>query len=181
MNVRARAEAVGTIRHVYVFLMETLAAWVPSTPEMEVKVLFGRHLWLVAQLADRLGKRTRELRAPLHFSRLPRASYAKALGTLAALTPTGDRIAGLYQMALPSLGSECAEYLAQTDRLIDEPTVLILEDAIRGIEKMRSESAHLLEEFPALQEGASSALSELRRAYADAGDMVDFGRESQTA
>jgi len=52
LNVKARAEAVGTFRHVNVFLMETLAAWVPSTPEMEVKVLFGRHLWLIAQLAD---------------------------------------------------------------------------------------------------------------------------------
>jgi hypothetical protein len=100
---------------------------------------------------------------------------------LAVLTPTVDRIAGLYQVALPSLGSECADYLAQTDRLIDEPTVLILEDAMREIERMRSESAQLLAEFPALREGAANALSELRRAYADAGDMVDFGRESQTA
>ena len=55
MNVKARAEAVGTYRHVNVFVMETLASWVPTTPEMEVKTLCGRHLWLVAQTADRFG------------------------------------------------------------------------------------------------------------------------------
>jgi hypothetical protein len=181
LNVKARAEAVGTFRHVNVFLMETLAAWVPSTPEMEVKVLFGRHLWLAAQLADRLGRRTRELRAPLHFSRPPQASYLKALDALAGLKQTGDRVAGLYQVALPSLGSAYANYLAQSDRLIDEPTVLILEDALREIDRMQSESVQLLEEFPTLRAVAASAGGELRRAFADAGDMVDVRRESQPA
>ena len=181
MNVKARAEAVGTFRHVNVFLMETLAAWVPSTPQMEVKVLFGRHLWLVAQLADRLGKRTRELRAPLHFSRLPRASYVKALGALAALKETEARIAGLYQIALPSLGSAYADYLAQTDRVIDEPTVVVLEDAVREIDRMKRESAQLLEEFPALRERASGAGGELGRTFAETTDMLDVRRESQSA
>jgi hypothetical protein len=181
LNVKARAEAVGTFRHVNVFLMETLAAWIPSTPEMEVKVLLGRHLWLVAQLADRLGKRTRELRAPLHFSRLPRASYVKALGALAALKETGARIAGLYQIAMPSLSSAYCDYLAQTDRLIDEPTVVILEDAVREFDRMGSESVKLLEEFPALREDASGAETELRRAFADATDMIDVRREPQSA
>lgn len=180
MNVKTRAEAVGTFRHVNVFLMETLAAWIPSTPEMEVKVLLGRHLWLVAQVADRLGRRTRELRAPLHFSRLPPASYVKALDALAAVKQTGARLAGLYELALPSLGSAYADYLAQTDRVIDEPTVVVLEDAAREIEKMRRESAQLLEEFPALREGPSGAGGELRRAFAEATDMLD-SRESQSA
>lgn len=181
MNVKARAEAVGTFRHVNVFLMETLAAWVPSTPEMEVKVLFGRHLWLIAQLADRLGRRTRELRAPLHFSRLPPAGYVKALDALAALKQTGARLLGLYEVALPSLESAYSDYLAQTDRVIDEPTVVIVEDAVREIGRMKRESAQLLEEFPALREGASGAGGELRRTFAEATDMLDVRRESQSA
>lgn len=177
MNVKARAEAVGTFRHANVFLMETLAAWVPSTPELEVKVLFGRHLWLVAQQADKLGRRTRELRAPLHFSRLPAADYAKALDALAATRQTPARLDGFYQVALPSLGSEYARYLAQTDRLIDEPTVVILEEALRDIERMRSECAQLLDEFPALGEGASDA----RGAFAQATEVIDTRREPQSA
>jgi hypothetical protein len=181
LNVKARAEAVGTFRHVNVFLMEMLAAWVPSTPEMEVKVLFGRHLWLVAQMADKLGRRTRELRAPLHFSRLPAASYAKALDAMAALKSTVARVEGLYQIALPSLGGAYSGYLARTDRMIDEPTVVILEEALRDIDRMRSESAALLDEFPALREGAAKATGELRHSFAEATDIVEVQREPQSA
>lgn len=181
MNVKARAEAVGTFRHVNVFLMEALAAWIPSTPEMEVKILFGRHVWLVAQVADRLGRRARELRAPLHFSRSPSASYIKALGALVALTQTAARVEGLYRVALPSLRNGYTSYLAQTDRLIDEPTVVIVEDAMRELDRMQSESVQLVEEFPALREGASSAVVELRRAFAQATDMIDVRREPQSA
>ena len=43
--LREKAEYLATLRWLEVFLMETLARWVPTTPEMEVKVLFGRHLW----------------------------------------------------------------------------------------------------------------------------------------
>jgi len=181
LNVKTRAEAVGTFRHVNVFLMETLAAWVPSTAEMEAKVLFGRHIWLVAQVADRLGRRARELRAPLHFSRLPSASYVKALDALAALTQTAPRLEGLYRTALPSLRGGYATYVAETDRLIDEPTVVVLEDAMREIDRMQSESIRLVEEFPALREGASSATGELRRRFAEATDMIDVRREPQSA
>lgn len=161
--------------------METLAAWVPTTPEMEVKILFGRHLWLLAQQADKLGRRTRELRAPLHFSRPPAAGYAMALEALAATRQTVSRLEGLYAIALPSLGNEYGRYLAQTDRLIDEPTVVILEDALRDIERMRGESIHLLDEFPALREGASDATVALRRSFAQAPEVIDARRESQSA
>jgi hypothetical protein len=42
---RDRADTIATFRWVSVHLMEMLARWVPSTPELEVKILFGRHIW----------------------------------------------------------------------------------------------------------------------------------------
>lgn len=69
--LREKAEHLGTFRWLEVFLMETLARWVPTTPEMEVKILMGRHIWDAAQHADALGKRTFELRAPLHYTLTP--------------------------------------------------------------------------------------------------------------
>jgi hypothetical protein len=152
LNVKNRAVAVATYRHVNVFLMETLAAWIPSAPEMELKILFGRHLWLVAQLADRLGKRTRELRAPLHHGRAPEAVFARALEALAAVRPSASRLEGLYTLALPAVAAEYRRYLSETDPVIDEPTVVILEDALRDIDRMRAEAARLLDQFPALRE-----------------------------
>ena len=50
--LREKAEYLATFRWLEVFLMETLARWVPTTPELEVKVLMGRHIWDAAQHAD---------------------------------------------------------------------------------------------------------------------------------
>jgi hypothetical protein len=154
LNVKNRAEAVATLRHIHVSFMETLARWVPTTPEMEVKILFGRHLWLCAQLADRLGKRTRELRAPLHHSRPPPAEYAGALAGLAGVSSTSDRVEAFYAVALPSVARACDDYVARTDAVIDEPTVVILADALRDIARMREEARKLAAEFPALAKGS---------------------------
>ena len=51
-SVQNRSESLATFRFIHVFLMETLARWVPSTPEMEVNVIFGRHIGDLAQKAD---------------------------------------------------------------------------------------------------------------------------------
>ena len=59
MSVTDIGRAIATFRFVSVQLMETVAAWTPTTPEMEVKVLLGRHIWDFAQQADALGNRGR--------------------------------------------------------------------------------------------------------------------------
>jgi hypothetical protein len=180
LNVKNRAEAVATYRKVNVHLMESLAAWVPSTPEMELKILFGRHLWLVAQLADRLGRRTRELRAPLHHNREPQAEFARALATLAALRPSASRLHGLYEIALPAVAAEYDRYIAATDAVIDEPTVVILQDGMRDIERMRAEAARLPAEFPALGAAQGRDCAEVARLLAQAPTMVAPGTEILT-
>jgi hypothetical protein len=158
LNVKQRADAAGTFRHVNVTLMETLARWIPSTPEMEVKVMMGRHLWLVAQAADRFGKRAKELRAPLNHSLPPEARFGEALAQLAGQRDTAGRIAGLYGPALDAMDRAYAAYVAGTDPVIDEPSVIVIEDARREIDRMRRDRDHLLGEFPHLGQAASAAL-----------------------
>src|SRR6516165_5764007 len=63
-KVSERGRSVATFRYVCVWMMETIARWTPTTPEMEAKVMMGRHIWEYAQMADALGKRTFELRLP---------------------------------------------------------------------------------------------------------------------
>ena len=82
-DVRQKADIVGTHRFICVYLMETLARWVPTTPELEAKALFGRHLWDLAQHADQLGQRTAELRSGLHHNREPARSFRDVLESFA--------------------------------------------------------------------------------------------------
>lgn len=150
ISVQTRAENVATFRFIHVFLMETLARWVPKTREMEVKVLFGRHIWDLAQQADELGKRTHELRAPLQFSLRPIESYARFLEEFAATETTPHKICGFYAVMLPGLAVRYQRYLASTDRLLDEPTVRVMERVLNGFTRMQDESHALIDDLPQL-------------------------------
>ena len=68
--------------------METAAAWTPTTPEMEAKVMFGRHIWDFAQHADALGKRMFELRQPPQHSVPPSVAYVALLDEVLAVEDT---------------------------------------------------------------------------------------------
>lgn len=153
LTVKERGETVATWRAVMVTLMETLAGWVPTTPEMEAKLVFGAHIWDAAQHADALGKRTYELRLPLQFSQAPVSAYGEFLGEVAGLKDTRQRIAAIYGVLLPALTARFQSYLRRTDSLLDAPTVRILDRIIADQARMIKESQNLLKEVPALQLG----------------------------
>jgi hypothetical protein len=159
LTVKQRAETIGTFRFIHINLMETLARWTPTTPEMEVKVLFGRDIWEEAQHADALGKRTHELRAPLHHTQPPSAGYLAFLGQLAAIDATADRLAAFYDVTLPALARRYDEFLAATDHLLDAPSVKVVKRILTDIAEMRRGAEQLRTELPLLR--SSSDLSAL--------------------
>ena len=160
MTVKERGSFVATMRYVHVWLMETLAAWVPTTPEMEVKLLFGEHIWDAAQHADALGKRTFELRMPLQHSLRPVEAYASFLTELATTLPTQNRLAAVYDVMLPGLCARYQRYLQATDSLADAPTVRIVERLLADVARMTSAANALRQELSYLQLKESSWVAE---------------------
>jgi hypothetical protein len=150
-SVKERGSAVATFRYVQVKLMEVLSEWVPSTPEIEVKLLFGSHIWDAAQHADAFGKRTYELRLPLQHSLEPAQPYVRLLEDLNTTTDTTLRISGFYDAILPGLRARYEKYLEETDRLMDAPTVRILERVMDEEARMIKESRELREQLKNLQ------------------------------
>jgi hypothetical protein len=165
LTVRNRAETVATLRSISITLMETLARWVPTTPTMEIKVLFGRHIWEFAQHADMLGKRTYELRAPLHLTLAPVAEYAILLRDMAAVEAEWDRVAAVYDVALPAIATRCRAFIEETDPLLDEPTVRIMRRIIGDYDAMIAESKELRAQLgaPAAPRDWVDGLSERER------------------
>jgi len=151
LTVKERGQFVATLRYVYVTIMETLSAWVPTTPEMETKLLFGEHIWDAAQHADSLGKRTYELRMPLQKSIRAADGYVDLLATVAAIGPTSQRLAAMYDVLLPALAARQRRYIEQTDKLVDAPTVRILERYLADNTRMIDSAQALRHELPALQ------------------------------
>lgn len=147
LSVRERARAIATFRFVEVRLMEIAAGWTPTIPEMEVKVLLGRHIWDFAQHADALGKRTFELRCPEQHSLPPSEPFAQLLEDSARVGSTSDRLAVLYDVLLPGLEQRYREYLASTDTLVDAPSCVILERILGDYARQRRDADRLRSEI----------------------------------
>jgi hypothetical protein len=147
LSVNDRVRAVATFRFIEVRLMETAAFWTPTTPELEAKVMFGRHIWDFAQHADALGKRTFELRQPEHYTLPPDPRYLALLDQVRALDGTAERLGSLYDVVLPDLARRYRDYIAATDSVLDEPTVIIMERILGDIERQRAHAASVAKEM----------------------------------
>jgi hypothetical protein len=166
MTVNDRARAVGTFRFIEVKLMELVAAWTPITPEMEAKVMFGRHIWDFAQHADSLGKRTFELRQKEHYTLPADPAYVALLNRVAQMHGTVERISALYDTVLPGLVRRYESYVSGTDPILDEPTVVIMERIVADLKRQSAQARALLRELgmaPVTQEPL--ALEESRLAH----------------
>ena len=179
LSVQARAELIGTFRWIELQLMRTLARWLPTTPEMEAKILFGRHIWDCARSADALGRRAFELRAPLHFTLPATEAYAALLAEAAASETAAARVAVFYQALLPDLARRFEDYLRRTDALMDEPTVRILEPALADMARMDRERERLLADTGLARSGANA--DDLARRLHAVHDFVQHGGESGRA
>ncbi|MEP6571794.1 MAG: hypothetical protein ABJD11_03830 [Gemmatimonadota bacterium] len=171
-SIRERADTIGTFRYISVFLMETLARWVPTTQELEVKVLFGRHVWDFAQHADALGRRTHELRAALHYTLPPTKPYLHVLDTVSALEGSADRVAAVYDALIPELASRYERYLEETDRMLDEPSVRIIERNLADFPRLSRERLEFVAEAPALPPGDPKLAARIRTEAAGIASFV---------
>ena len=173
LSVSQKADVLATFRWISVSLMETLAEWTPSTPELEVKLLFGRHLYEFAQHADAWGHRTAELRAGMHYTRAPRSAYTDALDQC-RMSPSGaTRVASIYDVVIPDLAERYAAVLADADPILDQPSIRIGDRITRDLERLLSERLAMLAraDLPAVDAGFTEPL---RHRFRTAQEFVDF-------
>jgi hypothetical protein len=165
-SVNERGRSIATFRYICIYLMETTARWTPITPEMEAKVMMGRHIWEYAQMADALGKRTFELRLPEQHSIAPVAGYDAFLKEIAKGANTADRTASLYDGVIPGIIARFKDYIARTDSILDEPSIVILQRHIVDLERQRVDAAELQRELK-LSSGVAVAVAERERSFTD--------------
>jgi len=147
MSVADRGRAIATFRSVSVRLMEMTAAWTPTTPELEVKVLLGRHIWDFAQHADALGRRTFELRLPPQHSLSPSDPYAALLADVAGEPDTAIRLSHLYAGLLPGLAARYESYVAETDPILDSPSHVVIDRILGDLKRQRQDAVALSTEL----------------------------------
>jgi hypothetical protein len=165
-TVSERGRSIATFRYICVWMMETIARWTPTTPEMEAKVMMGRHIYEFAQMADALGKRTFELRLPEQHSIAPTAAYDAFLKDIVKTSSTADKIATFYDGVVPGIIARFKAYIAATDEILDEPSIVALQRAIVDLERQRVDAAQLQRELK-LSSGTAAAAADREKSIAE--------------
>lgn len=173
LTIAQKADTIATFRHVSVYLMETLARWTPLTPQLEAKILFGRHLWEFAQHADILGGRTAELRAGPHYTRPPVDGYRRALDDFAAFEAAGDRVNVIYDVIVPDLARRYDACLDAADPLLDQPTIRLVERIRLDLARVQAERHDFLTGIP-LPAASPQWVAQLQSRLAADQDFTDF-------
>jgi len=141
--------------------MRILGGWIALTPDVDVKLLFGRHVWDCAQHADLWGRRLPELRAKAQESEPANADVVRVfdlIETAEAPGQTAERVSAIYRVIKPHLATVYERHLAVANPVYEPPTRRIL---VRCIEEERRHAAagalvldRLIARTPALGERA---------------------------
>jgi len=132
-SVEASSRLIRHYRYVEERLMRILGGWIALTPEVPVKLLFGRHVWDCAQHADLWGRRLPELRAPGQQSEPANDRVVAFMDLLESReTPgaTPERVTGVYRVLKPHLAAVYARHLADANAIYEPPTRRILQRCV---------------------------------------------------
>jgi hypothetical protein len=160
-------------------MMRMLGGWIALTPELDAKLLFGRHVWDCAQHADLWGRRLPELRAPAQQSE-PANDRVVALLDLVQETErpeqTVERVAAVYRVLKPHVATVYERHLAVANPVYEPPTRRILERCLAEERRHAAAGAHVMERLlagdPALQARVQAWEGRLLAALAAAGGMT---------
>ena len=119
--------------------------------------------------------------APLQFSLPPKDGYGKFLEDFAKAVATPQKIHSFYDVVLPGLVVRYRAYLDSTDRLLDEPTVRVMESILGDFSRMRRESAALRDEVTELRLAQNDWAAELTKREAAEVDIVEHRSAAATA
>ncbi len=121
------------LRRSYFLLISRIAA----TPIYEVKMAFSYHAYLLAENITALRRRVGEMREPpLELDAVPEPAYALFFDEILSATSLEETMTGLYRVAFPALADAIRVHLAQTNLLVDQPSVRILKPLAADLEEI---------------------------------------------
>ena len=127
LSVSAATSILHRLAYTKQRLAITSAAFLPSTPEWEVKCALALHAWIDAEHAAALYARIAEMREPPPSAAdVPDETLAAALDEPLAAATTGARLAVHYQAIRPAFRDAVSRYLSLTYDLCVQPSVRLL-------------------------------------------------------
>jgi len=122
-------ECVGRLkRYHYAFkrLHQIFTARLTAEPNYELKMAFSLHAYYAAEHVGAFAKRVGEMREPpLGLDAVPDPALEIFFDEIRAAPTTEALLLGLYENALPAVSAALARYAADTNLLIDSPSVRV--------------------------------------------------------
>ena len=126
-------------RYHYAFkrLHQIFVARLTAEPVYELKMAFSLHAHLCAEHTAALRTRVSEMREPpLGLEAVPHPALEIFFDEILAAPITEELLLGIYEQALPALRAALDRHLADTNRLVDHPTVRVCRFALLEIDDM---------------------------------------------
>lgn len=118
-------------------MLRAIAGWSMGTPEFEVKVEYGRHVYYHAEAAMRLRTRLTELRtAEETTDKFTARDITEFFNELLYSESPAHFVAGLYGVVLPHMRQAFVEHAAHTDQVADAPTIRIIRQTLFDYDEM---------------------------------------------
>jgi uncharacterized ferritin-like protein (DUF455 family) len=137
-----------------------LALWTITTPEVELKSVFARHLYWAVQSAERLKVRLTELAVDVDPRTVALNTAANDFSACELALSTPEKIRTLYGVALVNLKKSIVDHLDRSGPLADEPTTKILAELLISAARIAEEAdaafRSVCEIFPNLERLSSS-------------------------
>ena len=126
-TVEESARRVGTYKWLEMRLFEGLGGWVATVPELDVKLVLGRHCYHHAWHAELMDKRLPELRE-MNTDRLcepanpEMVTFVDALREPEAPEHTIEKLVGIFRVLIPHKIAAYTYHMNATSRITDSPT-----------------------------------------------------------
>lgn len=118
-------------------MLRALAGWSMGTPEFEVKVEYGRHIYYHAEAGMRLRTRLSELRtADETTDKFAAADISELFGELLYSESPAHFVAAIYGVVLPHMRQAYVEHAAHTDQVADAPTIRLIRQTLIDYDEM---------------------------------------------
>ena len=137
-------------------ILRSLAGWIMGTPEFEVKVEFGRHIYWHADAGMKIRTRLTELRtAEETTDKFASDDIAEFFSELLYSESPAHFVAALYGVVLPHLKQAYLEHSAHTDQVADAPTIRMIRHILSDYDEMIAWGAGAVQAY--VQGGYSEA------------------------
>src|SRR5688572_27189076 len=126
-------------RYHYAFkrLHQILIARLTAEPIYELKMGFSLHAHLCAEHVSALRTRVSEMREPpLGLEAVPHPALEIFFDEILAAPTAEELLLGIYEKALPAVKNALKRHIADTNRLVDHPTVRLCRFALLEIDDM---------------------------------------------